>query len=122
MWLICFYFSKALDYNSILNKELNGLLMKVKKSFSQTLRINNFFSSKGLTNTSDSIAKIKTVRNDGSESFSCSLLQYWKLRTGDLRISTIGSNLLDQSETHTIGNFFTVTRADLTFKGQLSLF
>ena len=51
-----FYFSKALDYNSILNKELNGLLMKVKKI------------------------------HDGSESFSYSLLQYWKLRTGELRI------------------------------------
>ena len=45
------------------------------------------FSSKGLTNTSDSFAKIKTVHNDGNESFSCPLLQYWKLRTGEVKIS-----------------------------------
>ena len=49
MALICFYFSNALDYNSILNKELNGLLMKVKKSISQMiLTIKNFFQAEAL--------------------------------------------------------------------------
>ena len=44
------YFSKALDYNSILNKELNGLLMKVRKKihFPDTDDKKTFFQAKAL--------------------------------------------------------------------------